>query len=217
MNGTDLPTRDYIELRTERLVLSVPTARDIPAITTYCQDPLFEHLMTTPWPYTEGDAAYFVQNIVPTVWRSGVEFTWALRLAGPGGPGSSARDGAADAADLPLIGMIGYRVPTGDLGFWLGADHRGNGYMPEAVAAVAEWVFARGAASIGWECVVGNVASAAVARKSGFRFTGTRPSSLEFRDGSHPPAWHGVLGAPALRADLSPAPELPWPPESLVR
>ena len=200
----------HVELRTERLVLSVPTARDIPNITRYCQDPLFERFMTTPWPYTEGDAAYFVQNIVPTVWSSGVEFTWAIRIAPTDG-------GAADAADLPLAGMIGWRVPSSGLGFWIGEDHRGRGYMTEAVKAVTDWVFARGVATIKWECVVGNVASASVARKAGFRFTGTRASPLDFRDGSHPLAWHGELGAPSLRADLSPVPELPWPPESFAR
>jgi RimJ/RimL family protein N-acetyltransferase len=39
----------------------------------------------------------------------------------------------------------------------------------------------------------GNTASAGVARKTGFRYTGERPSELTFRDGSHPLAWHGVL------------------------
>jgi RimJ/RimL family protein N-acetyltransferase len=29
--------------------------------------------------------------------------------------------------EFMLLGMIGYRSPTGDLGYWLGAPHRGRG------------------------------------------------------------------------------------------
>ncbi len=102
-----------------------------------------------------------------------------------------------------LLGVVGLRNKLGlfDIGFWLGAPHRGHGYMPEAVRAVLDWAFStEHADEIGWECVAGNLASAAVARKLGFTFGGVRPSVLPARDGSHPQSWHGLLRASDDRA-----------------
>jgi RimJ/RimL family protein N-acetyltransferase len=68
--------------------------------------------------------------------------------------------------------------------------------MPEAVRAVADWAFETGfSEEISWECIAGNAASAIVARKLGFSFTGVKPSVLPARDGSHPESWHGLLRA----------------------
>ena len=166
-----------VVLRTERLVLDQPTERDIPLITEYCQDPLFERYLTTPWPYTEEHSRGFVTEHVPEAWEDDREFTWAIRTEESG----------------PLLGVIGHRSALSDVGFWLGAPHRGKGYMPEAVHAVVDWAFERGAARVEWECLVGNTPSAAVARKCGFRYTGKAPASHPGRDGGRPEAWHGEL------------------------
>ena len=171
-----------VELRSERLILSTPVASDIDAITHYCQDPLFERFLTTPWPYTRADAEDYVERTVPRWWAEGSEYAWAIR---------SADDGA-------LLGMISWRT-RGDLGFWMGAEHRGRGYMVEALAAVIEWVFAdavvdgRPVDRIDWETLPGNDASARVARAAGFRYTGLAPVIIPARDGSFPDSWHGVL------------------------
>ena len=164
-----------IELRSERLLLSVPTPDDVDAITEYCQDPLFERYLTTPWPYRPSDAEWFVGTFVPRGWADESEFTWAIR----------------SIETEQLLGVIGWRS-RGDVGFWMGAPHRGQGYMTEALATVVEWVFVdRGAEQIEWESVVGNLGSARVARAVGFEFTGIGPSLLPVRDASE--AWHGVL------------------------
>jgi RimJ/RimL family protein N-acetyltransferase len=168
-----------VVLRSERLVLDQPTERDIPRITEYCQDPLFERYLTTPWPYTEEHARGFVSEFVPSGWETETEFTWAIRTADGG----------------PLLGVVGHRTARSDIGFWLGAAHRGHGVMPEAVNAVVGWAFGRGAERIAWECIVGNTASATVARKCGFRFTGVGPAGHPGRDGQPVDAWHGELAA----------------------
>lgn len=220
-----------VELRTERLVLSAPTRDDVPVITELCQDPLFERFMTLPWPYRRADAEFFVDTLVASGWETEREFTWALRRHTGG----------------ELLGAVGARVQpeadTFDVGYWLGAAHRGNGYMSEAVRAVIDWVVdRRGASTVLWECVVGNVASARVARACGFRYLGTGPGRVEMRDGSHATCWHGVYtptggagvaapgaagpragGAPpgavgptagSYRTGLGPeASSLAWPPE----
>lgn len=177
-----------VELRTERLTLSMPTAGDVDAITRYCQDPLFEQYLTTPWPYGRADAVAFV-DAVARWWADGTECTWAIR----GDDGS-------------LLGMIGWRT-RGDVGFWMGAEHRGNGYMVEALAAVCEWVFVElGQERIDWETLPGNLASARVARAAGFRYTGIAPVLIPARDGSHPDSWHAEL-----RRDDDREPQPGWP------
>jgi RimJ/RimL family protein N-acetyltransferase len=168
-----------VMLRTERLVLDQPADRDAPLITEYCQDPLFEHYLTTPWPYEERHSRGFVTEHVPEGWANESEFTWAIRAE----------------RSAPLLGVVSHRTARSDIGFWLGAPHRGHGFMPEAVNAVLDWAFARGAGRIEWECIAGNTASATVARKCGFRFTGAAPGSHPGRDGEHPLAWHGGLAA----------------------
>ncbi|MEO6532384.1 MAG: GNAT family N-acetyltransferase [Pseudolysinimonas sp.] len=165
-----------VTLRTARLLLSPPTLDDVDAITDYCQDPLFERYLTTPWPYVRADAEGYVE-VVAARWADATEeFNWAIRTP-----------------DNALMGMIGWRT-RGDVGFWMGAKHRGHGYMVEALATMVEWVFVEHAPErIEWETLPGNVASARVARAAGFRYTGIAPVLVPARDGSHPDSWHAEL------------------------
>lgn len=174
-----------VTLRTERLVLDQPTSADVDLMTTYCQDPIFESFMLTPWPYQRCDAEVFIEHLIPEWWQADREFTWALRLAN-GHPS--------------FLGVIGYRAEGKDVGFWLGAPHRGNGYMPEALRAVLDWVFDAGGDSVRWECVPGNLASAAVARKVGFTFTGESTSMYVDRNGERSTAWTGAISAESPRS-----------------
>ena len=187
-----------VELRTERLVLDTPLPEDRARVTEYCQDPVFPGYMTLPWPYTSDDAVFFLESLVPDGWRTEREFTWALR----------------EASDGPLLGVVGMRVQpeprTLDIGYWLGAPHRGHGYMAEAARAAVAWAFdSLEVDTVLWECVVGNLASVGVARAAGFSYTGAAPLKVEVSSGGHPDAWHG-----ARRRGAGPdAP--PWPAEVL--
>jgi RimJ/RimL family protein N-acetyltransferase len=89
--------------------------------------------------------------------------------------------------------LIGYRTRLNDIGYWIGAPHRGSGFMPEAVTAVADFAFARSSRALLWECVPGNLASAAVAKKAGFTFLGDGPSLYPARGGADAVAWLGRL------------------------
>lgn len=178
-------------LRTARLVLNQPTLADVDDIARYCADPVFEHYMTTPWPYTRDDAVGFIGGYVADGWAEDREWTWAIRDSDAG----------------PLRGVIGVRVPWGMVGYWLGAEHRGRGLMPEALDAVIDATFARTAIDeVLWECVLGNVASMRVAQKSGFRYTGAQPGQVRGRDGGQSASWTGALGRDD---DRSPKPG--WP------
>jgi RimJ/RimL family protein N-acetyltransferase len=163
-----------VTLTTARLVLDQPTPADVALIAEYCTDPVFEHLMTTPWPYERKHALHFVEQYVPIGWEDDSEYTWAIRSGDE------------------FAGMIGFRTELG-IGYWLGAPHRGQGFMTEAARAVVEWAFEHGHQLVSWECVEGNLASESVARKLGFTYTGTGPGDVLARDGSATLSWHGTL------------------------
>jgi RimJ/RimL family protein N-acetyltransferase len=166
-----------VTLTTARLVLDLPTLDDVDLVTEYCRDPVFERFLSTPWPYQREDAVKFVGTIVPAHWAEDIEFTWAMRV-----------DGA-------FAGMLGFRTRKRDIGFWLGAPHRGHGYMPEAVTAVLDWIFASSNRDVLWECYLGNSNSVAVARKTGFTFRGEGKALIPQRDGTYPTAWKGTISA----------------------
>jgi RimJ/RimL family protein N-acetyltransferase len=166
-----------VTLLTRRLELNQPNEADLEAVVEYCRDPLSERFLTIPWPYEPAHAEAFVTEHVPSGWDTGAEFTWALR-----------RDGE-------LLGMIGIRMPSRMIGYWLGRPHRGNGYMTEAVSRVADWVFSIGTDAVLWEAVIGNWASASVARRAGFSFTGEGTAVVPSRDGSLGTVWQGRLDA----------------------
>lgn len=171
-----------VRIRTARLVLDLPVPADADLVTRYCQDPLFERYLTTPWPYTRADADAFLTGHVPTSWANGSELTWALRRAEGGS----------------LLGMISVRDNQHELGFWIGAEHRGAGLMSEAARAVAEWTLTDGipgAATVFWRAVEGNVASARVARAAGFRRIQPEHPIVPGRGGAMLPAWYAVREA----------------------
>lgn len=156
-----------VTLRTERLVLSIPTEADIDAITAACQDPDVARWTTVPSPYTRDNAVDFI-GVVTRWWADGVANAWAIR-----------RDG-------DLAGMIGLHSMVrdrhggdADLGYWGVAAHRGQGVMVEAARAVIDHAFEGiGLTRISWRAVVGNVPSARTARALGFRYEGTLRQGL---------------------------------------
>lgn len=167
---------------------------DAAAVAEYCSEPVFEPFMSTPWPYTLADAAAFVGEYAPTAWRQGSEWTWAIR----------------DEAVGPLLGVIGLRLPSGMLGYWLGAPHRGRQIMSVAVSAVAAVAFERtDLERVSWEAHIGNVASLRTVQRSGFAYTGEAPSAILGRDGKTVPCWTAELVRPG--ASPSTAHAQAWP------
>lgn len=181
------------ELESSRVRLEVPRTADLAAIYEACQDEQLQRFTTVPIPYTWGDAQYFVSQIVERGWMTGREYTWGLRE-----PGSSL-----------LVGMASIRMMHHDVGFWAAPGARGRGLMTETVRLIADWAFAEGVEDVKWEGYVGNVASAGVARRAGFTYTGVGPGLQPDRDRRHPPCWQARLKATDDRT-----PKAGWPSET---
>ncbi|WP_349290455.1 GNAT family N-acetyltransferase [Microbacterium sp. 2FI] len=149
-----------VTLRTERLELSLPTEADVDAIFRACQDPGIQRYTPVPVPYERSHAEAFIARI-PADWAAGRNLTWGIH-----------------EADV-LVGTIGlYRMDgdgNGEIGFWMAPKSRGGGRLLEAANEVIRWGFAPdglGLTRIEWRAVVGNLASAKVARSLGFRYEG---------------------------------------------
>ncbi len=167
-----------VTLRTARFVLSPPREDDIDAVFAACQDAELQRYTTVPVPYSADDAAAFVGEFVPQAWRDGTEHVFGIR-----------RD-----VDAPLMGVVSWQRARGAVGYWLDAQHRGRGVMTEAVRGLLDWIFAHDDVELlRWECYTGNVGSATVAQRVGFRWKGEGLCSVVDREGAHPWGWLGEL------------------------
>ncbi|WP_213932230.1 GNAT family N-acetyltransferase [Rhodococcus sp. B50] len=143
------------------VVLSPPESADVDAITDACRDPLIARWTTVPSPYARTDALYFVQDVVPAKWESGCP-DWAVRTS---------EDGV-------LCGMVGFVPREGsdpEIGYWIAPTTRRHGLATAAVRLACDFAFAPDGMNVrrvAWRAFVGNRASAAVARRVGFRYEG---------------------------------------------
>ncbi|GGR79529.1 acetyltransferase [Streptomyces aureoverticillatus] len=186
-----------VTLTTERLLLRAFTPDDTDEVYAACQDPEIQRWTTIPSPYARADAEGFVGRMVPDGWRYDTEYAWAVRPRGGG----------------PLLAATSLHHPRAgawEIGFWTGREHRGQGYMTEAVQALAHWAFERlGCTRLEWRAEVGNKGSRAVAEKAGFTMEGTLRAAL-LNKGTLRDCWVGAL----LPSDIglpSQQPYLPTP------
>ncbi|MFI2640479.1 GNAT family N-acetyltransferase [Streptomyces sp. NPDC018610] len=182
------------ELTTDRLLLRTVGPADTDAVHAAAQDPDIQRWTTIPSPYQYEHARGFTDQQVPDGWADGSMFTFGLFL--PHGE---------------LAGMLGITMRslgTGEIGFWATKEHRGNGYVGEAVDATARWAFThRGVDRLEWRAEVGNRASRAVAERAGFTVEGTLRAALN-NNGVLRDCWVGSL----LPCDLGLASTAPYLP-----
>jgi len=182
-----------ITLRTSRLVLAMPRPDDAAAVHAHCQDPELQRYTTVPVPYTTLDAETFVGEYVPQSWHAGTEYVYGIRLR----------------EDTALMGVVAWQRERGAIGYWLGAQYRGRGVMTEAVSGLLDWVFSHDIVDeLHWEAHAGNIGSAIVAQRAGFRWNGEGPCAVVGRDGLHPWGWHAALRRQDHASEL---PAEPWP------
>lgn len=192
-----------VVLQGERVTLSAPTESDVDRIAELCRDPDIAGWTTVPQPYDRAHAHAFVTGLVADGWASGRSRTWAIR-EDPSGE---------------LHGMVALdRIQEGaaEIGFWLAPEARGRGYMTEAVGRVLDHAFGTAPEGLGlhrveWHAFAGNAASAAVARRAGFRFEGVARLGAAQR-GSRRDDWQA-----GLLADDPRIPAEGWPDETYVQ
>ncbi|MFF8817720.1 GNAT family N-acetyltransferase [Leucobacter sp. NPDC015123] len=167
------------------LTLNELRPADAPDVARYCADPIFEEFMATPWPYTLADAESFITEYAPAAWESNSEWTWAIRTTPEG----------------QVLGVIGIRLPSGMLGYWLGEPHRGRGIMSACVDLVVAATFARtDVEAVLWEARVGNFGSLRTIERSGFTLTGEAIGAIPGRAGEPVASWTARLDRHAEQA-----------------
>lgn len=185
-------TREIREerLTTERLLLRCPDLADVDAITAACQDPEVQRRVPVPVPYRREHAVAYVTTYCEDGWLTGQRYTWALDVGGEFA-GVVSLDDIVDG--------------SANLGFWMAPQHRGHGYLTEAVAAVLDYAFGtRDLERVEWRAFAGNIGSARVAQRTGFRFEGVRRSASMGRSGREDD-WVGSI---LVTDDRAPQ---PWP------
>lgn len=185
-------------LTTDRLVLRPFAPSDEDEVYAACQDPDIQRWTMVPSPYERAHARAFVGELVPAGWRDDTAYSFAVRL-GPDGP---------------LVAAVGVHVHdtfgthSYEIGYWAAKEHRGQGFMAEAVTAVARWAFTGvGAVRLEWRAEVGNTGSRVLAQKVGFRIEGLLRAGL-IKNGTARDCWIGAL----LPSDLGLTPALPYLP-----
>ncbi|GGP61692.1 MULTISPECIES: GNAT family N-acetyltransferase [Streptomyces] len=185
-----------ITLTTERLVLRPFGPQDTHRVYAACQDPDIQRWTVIPSPYRLTDAELFTTKLAPAGWQDDSAYGFALTLREAG----------------TLVGALGIdrrsRPGTYEVGYWSAQEHRGNGYVTEAVLGSARWAFASlGADRLEWRAEIGNLASRAVALRAGFRLEGEQRSGL-LNKGVRRDAWTAAL----LPSDLGLAGTHPYVP-----
>ena len=155
-------------LETGRLTLRKPALADVTAIARLANDRrVAEMTRRLPHPYARDDAARFVTSL-------GQDHETVFLIE----------------ADFEPVGMVGVdwrNREAPELGYWLGAEHWGNGYATEAARAVIDFTFEEYAVKqmISAARVV-NPASRNVLEKCGFQWTGVELHRMEAIGSSTP-------------------------------
>ncbi|MFE4109511.1 GNAT family N-acetyltransferase [Kosakonia sp. YIM B13611] len=117
------------ELETARLLLKPLASEDATQIQRiFPRWEIVRYLIASvPWPYPEGAAQHYVDNVALVANRAGEGWFWTLRRK-------------ADPAEL--MGVICLmNTPDNNRGFWLAPEWQGQGYMTEACHVVNDYWF----------------------------------------------------------------------------
>ncbi|MEL6807171.1 MAG: GNAT family N-acetyltransferase [Pseudomonadota bacterium] len=135
-------------IETERLLLRPYRASDAASVAQQIGDfEVSQWLTRVPYPYSEADALTFFDQV------AGEPMVYAVCHAGE------------------LVGCVSI---MGDLGYWYGPRHWGQGYATEAARAVVAVHFAQEDAPLGSGYIDGNEASRKVLKKLGFVSDGVK-------------------------------------------
>lgn len=174
----------YLKLETARLHLRLPDITDCQAIqaVTNHRD-IAGNTLSLPFPYTTEDALDFV-NYARQAVMTGDAYPFVIIR----------RDDEAMAGVISLTLRRSHQ--SAEMGYWIGAGQRGQGYATEAAARVLRFAFDHLELNrVHSQTFAENVASARVLEKIGMRYEGTLRQHFirwdEFKDA----ACYGILRA----------------------
>jgi len=116
-------------LVTERLSLRPFDVADAPAVQELAGDrSVARYTLTIPHPYPEGAAEEWIGTHA-AAWAEGRSISFAIELR----------------SDRRLVGAIGLSIDRenrlAEMGYWVGAPYRGNGYATEAARELVRFAF----------------------------------------------------------------------------
>lgn len=177
-----------ITISTERLLLRPFEAGDVPSLVEMMNDELVHAWTSVPHPYAEAHARAWALETAP-----------AERAEGRGTAFAVAEQLTQRLVGTVQLARVDWRLRSGEFRFVTAPWARGEGYAPEALLAVAQWLFEeQGFQRLELRTAAGNAASQQVAQKIGCISEGVLRSAWIVR-GTEPEA--GRDGA-ASRTDL---------------
>lgn len=165
-------------ISTDRLLLRPLEDGDTPSLVAMMADELVQAWTTVPQPFTEAHAREWIRRLAP-----------ARRAEGRG-----IVFGVAEHLTQRLVGLVelratDWRIRTTEVAFITAPWARGEGYAPEAVLGVAQWLFEdRGFHRLELRTAAGNTAAQQVAQKIGGISEGVLRSAWIVRGGEWGPA-----------------------------
>ena len=134
---------------------------------------IYDQTLAIPYPYTEADAQWWVNNVADITKKQGRSVNWGIRRT-----------------DGFLVGGIGFhdfelgRSHKAELGYWLAKPYWGKGIMTEAVKVATKFGFMEfGLVRITANVFHFNTGSARVLEKAGYQLEGLLRSHYK-KDGT---------------------------------
>jgi RimJ/RimL family protein N-acetyltransferase len=164
------------------LVLRPLTATDVPTLVAAYSDQDIQQWHVAS--LTELEAAEWIASR-PELWRAETLVNWAVII------------------DSIMVGRVGLKSidldqGTGEITYWILAEHRRKAYAKRAVGAITDWAFNDlGLHRIELTHSTRNTASCRVAETSGFRLEGTKRLA-----GRHADGWHDMHLHARIATDL---------------
>jgi RimJ/RimL family protein N-acetyltransferase len=176
---------DDVKLESDRLLLRLPTPRDIDAVYDVARDKRVHQYMILPWPYRRSNAVDFVKMA-----RTQFQKRQGLHLVICGKP------------ELTIMGVIGLQFGRSvdrhcELGYWLGPAYWGQGYITEAVRLAISHAFRELRLNRIWaRSLPENKPSTKILQRAGFVIEGQLRRHRKVRT-----RWHDEIQWGLLRSD----------------